>query len=139
MMTRAARDKRFSTANDSGTGPATSASHALTAHTIEEHERYRVFASARFDASALEVTRFSLPAIDFGPIDDPDRSEADIVNIFRRKLAGLRFMSRRERAQAVRAALEWLWFAMAALRERRTFSRPTRVRRRGDRSGPSAA
>jgi hypothetical protein len=129
------RGKKFCTANDSGTGPATSASHALTAHTIEEYESYRVFASARFDASALEVIRFSLPAIDFGPIDDPNSPEADIVNIFRRKLAGLRFMSRQERAQAVRAALEWLWFAMAALREKRSYARPTRVRRRGE--GPS--
>jgi hypothetical protein len=124
---KCARGKKFFTANDGGTGPATSASHALTAHTIEEYERYRVFA-----ATALDVTRLSLPAIDFGPIDDQDSPEAEIVSIFRRKLAGLRFMSRVERAQAVRAALEWLWFAMAALREKRAFVRPTRVRRRGE-------
>jgi hypothetical protein len=78
----------------------------------------------------------SLPALDFGPIDDQDSPEAEIVGIFRRKLAGLRFMSRQERAQAVRAALEWLWFAMAALREKRAFARPTRVRRRGE--GPAS-
>jgi hypothetical protein len=76
-----------------------------------------------------------LPAIDFGPTDDQEGPEAEIVGIFRRKLAGLRFMSRRERAQAVRAALEWLWFAMAALREKRAYARPTRVRRRG--AGPT--
>jgi hypothetical protein len=83
----------------------------------------------------MDITRLSLPALDFGPIDDQDSPEAELVSIFRRKLAGLRFMSRQERAQAVRAALEWLWFAMAALREKRAYARPTRVRRRGE--GPA--
>jgi hypothetical protein len=84
----------------------------------------------------MDIARLSLPALDFGPIDDQDSPEAETVGIFRRKLAGLRFMSRQERAQAVRGALEWLWFAMAALREKRAFARPTRVRRRGE--GPAS-
>jgi hypothetical protein len=83
----------------------------------------------------MDITRFSLPTVDFGLTDDQDSPEAEVVSIFRRKIAGIRFMSRQERAQAVRAALEWLWFAMAALREKRAYARPTRVRRRGE--GPA--
>jgi hypothetical protein len=96
-------------------------SHALTANNIREYENCRIFASVRFTAAAIDVAQLSLQAIDFGPMDEADSPEAEIVSSFRRKLAGLRLLSRSERAQAVRAALEWLWFAMAALREKRTY------------------
>ena len=52
--------------------------------------------------------------------------ELEIQTIFRRKMLGARMVAPRERAQARRAALEWLRFAMRALREKRAYARHAR-------------
>jgi hypothetical protein len=62
----------------------------------------------------------------FEPAEDLDSPESEIQDVFRRKIAGVRLLPRHERAQAVRAALEWLWFAMNALREKRAYENHTR-------------
>ena len=88
-----------SSANDRGTGPATSASPAHSAHEIE------------------------------GPIEEGDAAEIEIENIFRRKIAGARLLPRRERAQARREAREWRRLALKALREKRAAERYARYMR----------
>jgi hypothetical protein len=85
-------------ANDRGTGPATSASPAHSAHEIDE------------------------------PIDERDAAELEIETIFKRKLAGARFLPRRERMAARREAHEWLRLALKALREKRLTDRNARLR-----------
>jgi hypothetical protein len=88
-----------SSANDRGTGPATSASPAQSAHEID------------------------------GPIDEGDAAEIEIENIFKRKIAGARLLPRRERAFARREARDWRRFALKALREKRATERHARYMR----------
>jgi hypothetical protein len=87
-------------ANDRGTGPATSASPAHSAHEIDE------------------------------PIDDGDAAESDIETIFKRMIAGARLLPRRERAAARREAHEWRRLALKTLREKRLTERHARYRLR---------
>jgi hypothetical protein len=77
------------TANDRGTGPATSASPA---HSAPENGE---------------------------PIDESNAAEFEIEIEFRRRLMGLRVLPKRERAQALRAAKDWRRVALKALREKR--------------------
>lgn len=88
-----------SSANDRGTGPATSVSPAHAAHEVD------------------------------GPLDEGDAAEIEIENIFKRKIAGTRQLPRRERALARRAAREWRRFALKALREKRATERHARFMR----------
>jgi len=52
--------------------------------------------------------------------------ELEIQTIFRRKMLGARMIAPHERAQARRAALEWLRFALRAAREKRAYARHAR-------------
>jgi hypothetical protein len=97
-------------------------SPVLSAHENEKPGEYQPFASGKFYPAAIELTR-GISAPEQESIEEADSPEVEIQAIFRRKLAGLRLLPRRERAQARRAALEWLWFAMAALREKRAHAR----------------
>jgi hypothetical protein len=67
--------------------------------------------------AASEFALRDIASVDSGPAEEADSPETEIQTIFRLKIAGLRRLPCRERAQAFRAALEWLWFAMSALRE----------------------
>jgi hypothetical protein len=125
-----ARGKGLLTANDRGTGPATLASPAPSANENERPREYQLLASAKFHPAAIELTRVGNSSVDPEPIEDADSPEVEIQMIFRRRIAGLRSLPRRERAQAFRAALEWLWFATAAMREKRLTERHARCMRR---------
>ncbi|WP_426424193.1 hypothetical protein [Bradyrhizobium genosp. A] len=59
------------------------------------------------------------------PSSNEDDSEAiaSILKIFKRKIAGLRNLSRHERALAFRIACDWLSSEMAGLREKRAYRR----------------
>jgi hypothetical protein len=94
--TRAGAIGKGSTANDRGTGPATSASPAHSANESDE------------------------------PIDEGDAAEFEIEIEFRRRLMGVRQLPRRERSQARRAAREWRRIALKALREKRRYERRPR-------------
>jgi hypothetical protein len=85
-MRARASDSGFS-ANDRGTGPATSASPA---HLADESNE---------------------------PLDEGDAAEIEIETIFKRRIAGARLLPRRERAAARREAREWRRFPLKALRE----------------------
>jgi len=65
-----------------------------------------------------------------GAVDEGDGAEIEIETTFRRKLAGLRRLSRRERLQALLAAREWRSFALSALREKRLIDRHARYMQR---------
>lgn len=94
--TRAGASGKGHLENDRGTGPATSVSPATSANESSE------------------------------PIDEGDAAEFEIEIEFRRKLMGLRLLSKRERAQARRAAKDWRRLALKTLRERRTRDRQAR-------------
>jgi hypothetical protein len=100
-QTRAVSEAVESTANDRGTGPATSASPASPANEEE-----------RLWAIPLEA-----PELDDGAAAFENRRE------LQRRMAALRALPRRERAMAYRAAREWYHQVMAALRERRARTR----------------
>lgn len=58
------------------------------------------------------------------PFIDPDEgAEGEIEKIFRRKIAGLRRLPRRERPAAVQAAKDTRMLALKALREKRARER----------------
>ena len=95
------------------------------APSAQDHEKefeHQPFACVRFLPTATELTRDAETSPD-GPVDDAASTAAEIQAIFRSRIAGLRRLPKRERAQAMRAALEWLWFAEAALREKRMIER----------------
>jgi hypothetical protein len=95
------------------------------APSAQDHEKefeHQPFACVRFFPAATELTRDAEPAPD-GPVDDAASTAAEIQAIFRSRIAGLRRLPKRERALALRVALEWLWFAEAALREKRMIER----------------
>jgi hypothetical protein len=74
--------------------------------------------------AAVELTQWHFPSL--GSEATEDDGTADILDTFRRWLMGLRHLPRRERAQALRAAREWLSLALTALREKRAHERYAR-------------
>jgi hypothetical protein len=125
-MLNGTADKKPSAENDRGTGPATSASPASSAHEIDQQPKY-LPASPSVSPAEAELR---LPSVETEAIDEGDAAELEIEAEFRRKLRGLRRLRRRERAQALRAAREWLSFALNALRERRLRDRHARYMQR---------
>jgi hypothetical protein len=95
---------RFGAENDSGGGPATSASHTSSAPEIDS-EILGGTSEDLFSAAVLEIERE-----------------------FRARLKGLRRLPYRERGLALRLAREWRRDAMQALKERRAKERPRRAR-----------
>ena len=76
-----------------------------------------------FDVESLsEVTERNVVSGGPEPLDEGD-SAAGIMEIFRKMLAGLRHLRRPERMQALRAAREWLQYAMSGVREKRARER----------------
>jgi hypothetical protein len=78
----------------------------------------------------VELTDHDLPSVEGGSVDEGDGAEIEIEITFRRKLAGLRRLPRRERVQALLAAREWRSFALNALREKRRIDRHARYMQR---------
>jgi len=67
-----------------------------------------------------------MPSAGLEPDEDSNGADAEIEAIFRRKIVGLRRLPRRQRAQALREAREWLAFALQALREKKATARHAR-------------
>jgi hypothetical protein len=122
-MGMGAHDKG-STENDRGTGPATLASPAPSAHENDKAIEYRPLVESKRSATETDVQRGAMPSIEL--VDEDDAADVDIDTIFKRKLMGLRLLPRRERAQAYRAAKEWRRAALKALREKRLIERQAR-------------
>jgi hypothetical protein len=125
-MPNGTADKRPFAENDRGTGPATSVSPASSAHEIDNSLKYLPVSPGVSPAEA-ELQR---PSYVEAEIDEGDAAEMEIEAEFRRKLMGLRRLRRRERTQALRAAREWLSFALNALREKRLRDRHARYMQR---------
>jgi hypothetical protein len=114
------------TENDRGTGPATSVSPVLSANENQKEDDYQPFASGKLKMATSELTRPDLLAAEPTSAEDEGSPEFEILKIFRRRIAGLRRLPHHQRARAIRAALEWLWSTLAALREKRAYARHRR-------------
>jgi hypothetical protein len=114
------------TENELGTGPATPVSPAHLASENREEGEKQPAASIRFMAVATELTGCDLLAAEIMSAEEEGSPELEILLIFRRKITGMRRLPRQQRAQAIRAALEWMWSTMAALREKRAYGRHRR-------------
>jgi len=84
--------------------------------------------SAAFGSAATnEVTRRAARPIEIDVCEDElSGAKADIDNVYRRKLVGLRYLRRSERPHALRAARDWRKSALRALREKRAVERHAR-------------
>jgi hypothetical protein len=74
--------------------------------------------------AGLEVTRRA-PLVAEAPEED-DAAETEVEITFRRKLAGIRFLPRHQRAQALRSLIDWRRLALKVLREKRAGDRRAR-------------
>jgi hypothetical protein len=73
--------------------------------------------------TAAEVTCVGRSRPDLSFVDPDEAAEIEIETVFRRMIAGLRRLPRRERPYAVRAAKDARTLALKALRERRAYKR----------------
>jgi hypothetical protein len=80
---------------------------------------------ASSSAAPIEVTQRA-PLIGSEPLDEDETADVEIEMMFRRKLMGLRFLPRRQRAAAYRALRQWRFLALKALREKRAADRRAR-------------
>jgi hypothetical protein len=111
---------------DRGAGPiATPAPHETPASENSPFGFARTVARAEFPEAAFEVARGG-PAHEFESLADDGAAEAEINAAYRQRLSGLRRMRRHERAQAVRAAREWRFLSLKALRDKRARDRRAR-------------
>jgi hypothetical protein len=108
--------------NNRGIRPATPASPDYPAQEIRRSSEAQ-FGSVPFwllgRVAAHETTYREDHSLMPEPIEDSEGEEREIEEVFRRKIAGLRRLPRRDRAAALRAAREWRAFALRALREKR--------------------
>ena len=119
--------------NNRGTRPATPVSPDYPARENNRHtETQPVAILAKFGSAATnEVTRRAADPVEFDEFEsETSGAEVDIATAYRRKLAGLRYLSKRERPHARRAAHEWRIAALKALREKRAVERRARHARR---------
>jgi hypothetical protein len=100
--TRAGASDSGPSENDRGTGPATSVSPAPSQANEYEDWLHTDQAEGLYDA---------------------DGAESEIEAEYRRRSAGARNMSKRDRRQALRLAREWRSAAVKALRDRRSYRR----------------
>jgi len=91
-------------------------------------EKRPVALRAKFGSAATnEVTRRAVRPIEFDEFDDETSgAELEIATLYRRKLAGLRYLPRSERPHARRAVREWYRLALRAIREKRAVERHAR-------------
>jgi len=112
-------------ANNRGTGPATSVSPVLSANEKGGTPESRTPFLMRpiLTKAATEMTG-RWPRRPSASVVDPDEAgEMEIEKTFRRTIAGLRRLPRRERPSAVQAAKDARILALRALRERRAYKR----------------
>jgi len=79
-----------------------------------------------FKPVAAELTGRDLLPAELMSVEEEGCPEFEIMKIFRQKIAGLRKLPRHQRAQEIRATLEWLWSTMKGLREKRLYARHRR-------------
>jgi uncharacterized protein with von Willebrand factor type A (vWA) domain len=113
------------TENDQGTGPAPSVSPALSANENQKEDEKQPLMPIRLNPAEAELTGGDRLPVELMSAEEGS-PELEILLIFRRKIAGLRKLTRQQRTQEIRAALEWLWSTMAALREKRLYQRHAR-------------
>jgi hypothetical protein len=101
-------------------------SPAHSANEDQKKDEKQLFSPIIFKSAATELTLRDLLPAELMSTEEEDNPDVEIQLIFRRKIAGLRRLPRHQRAQALRAALEWLGSAMAALREKRAYTRHRR-------------
>jgi hypothetical protein len=91
-------------------------------------EKRPVAMLSKFGSAATnEVTRRAVRPIEFDEFDDETSgAELEIATLYRRKLAGLRYLPRNERPPARRAMREWYRLALRAIREKRAIERHAR-------------
>lgn len=111
---------------DHGTRPAAPASPAIkSADEIDPASGPPVRLPREFDYGAvIETTGRMHPFPGLEDLQDDGAAEIDAE--FRRRLMGLRHLRRGERAQALRAAREWRFLALKALRDKRANARRAR-------------
>jgi hypothetical protein len=122
---RAGASDSESAENDTGTGPATPVSPTFSAHQNQKEEDQPT-AVIKLRPSANELTHRDILPVDPIPGEEEDSPEFEVMKMFRRKIAGLRRLPKHQRAQAIRAALEWLSATMKALRDKRAYARHRR-------------
>jgi hypothetical protein len=87
-----------------------------------------LYVNRRFEAAVLnEVVRRQGPPPESDMIEG-EAEEIEIDTIYRRKLAGLRRLPKRERPHARKAARDWRTQALKALREKNAIERHARRR-----------
>jgi hypothetical protein len=92
----------------------------------DEADRQHLHVSRRFEAAALnEVVRRQAAPPEPDMVEG-EAEEIEIDTIYRRKLAGLRRLPKRERPHARKAAKDWRTQALRALRERNAIERHAR-------------
>jgi hypothetical protein len=123
-------------ANSRGTGPATPVSPGSSASDESPPEKFREGSRPIFARpAAIELTRQDFEAPESEAPDDD--GAAGIEAEFRRWIAGLRRLPRKERAAALRTAREWYLLALTALGEKRARERNARhMARRQQRPSP---
>ena len=91
-------------------------------------DRKTVVILSKFGSAATnEVTRRAVRPIEFDELnDETSGAELEIATLYRRKLAGLRYLPRSERPHARRAVREWYRLALRAIREKRATERHAR-------------
>jgi len=92
----------------------------------DQADRPHLYVSRRFDAALLnEVVRRQATPPEPDMVEG-EAEEIEIDTIYRRKLAGLRRLPKRERPHARKAAKDWRTQALKALREKRVRERHAR-------------
>jgi hypothetical protein len=111
--------------NERGTGPATSVSPVSPANKKGEAPESRTppFIHRVLTKTAAEITHVGCRRPNPSFVDPDEAAEIEIEAIYRRAIAGLRQLPRRERPYAMRVAKDALMFALKALREKRATKR----------------
>jgi hypothetical protein len=87
----------------------------------------RAIVRSRFDSgAAIEVTGRDFAMLAPEPLEEGDGAVNEINTVFKRKIAGLRRLPRRDRIHALKAARDWRGAALKALREKREIERHAR-------------
>lgn len=109
-----------------GTGPATPASPALPADEITGRPSHPPSIRAAFRDAASKETHWRCALPDLEAPEEDSAGAAEIEATFRLRIIGLRRLRRRDRAPALRAARDWRFLALKALREKRAADRRAR-------------
>jgi hypothetical protein len=114
------------TENDTGTRPASLVSPSVSANENLKEEKEQPFLPLNVKRVASELARPDRLPADLISVEEEGNPEFEVLLMFRQKIADLRRLPKHQKAQAHRAALEWLWSTMAALREKRAYARHRR-------------